>query len=287
MTIYDIHSHWGTERFYPLRGAAQQARQIDIWKTECRFVDEGEMAGYIRSSGVKTMLDIGFTRGLPLDQVRSMHDQMIAFQRANADVVLGNWLQLSPDTGTDGIDEIERCRASRAGLFGLAVSAIGNRRPITDESFRPFYEHCQRVRMPVMFFVGYTGVGAGMPGGDGIRLELGHPRDVDDIAASYPGLQIVVGRNPWPWTAEMIAVMLHKPNVWIEFHGMSPRRLPDELKQEIRGRLKSRVMFGCDYPLLRFEKIIGDWRSDGYPDDVLERVFSRNAERFLETIGRD
>lgn len=284
MTVYDLHSHWGTESFYPLRGRAQQAKQVDIWKTECRFWTKEEMADYIRQSGVKTMLDIGFTRSLPLDEVRRMHDEVIDFQRSNADIVLGNWLQLGPKTGRDGLDELERCRKTDAGIFGLAVSAVGNNLPINDPSFLPFYDYCVQSRMPVLFFVGYTGVGAGMAGGNGIILELSHPRYVDDIAARFPKLEIVAGRSAWPWHAEMTAVLLHKANVWAEFHGASPKLLPDDVKREIRGRLKHKVMFGADYPLLRYEKLIGHWREEGYSEEVLERVFSKNAEALIARL---
>jgi hypothetical protein len=55
--IYDLHSHWGTEKAYPLRGKAQQAKQVDIWKTECQFVTPPEMADYFRKNDVKAMLD--------------------------------------------------------------------------------------------------------------------------------------------------------------------------------------------------------------------------------------
>lgn len=285
MALYDLHSHWGTERHYPLRGRAQQARQFDIWKTECRFDDKPAMAAYFRKNGVRVMLDFGFTRELPMDEVRALHDEMIEFQRQNTDVVLGNWLQLDPDSGRAGIDELERCRNANAGLVGLAASAVGNRRPITDPSFLPFYEYCAENRVPVMFFVGYTGIGAGMPGGNGIVLELSHPRDVDAIAARYARLQIIAARSAWPWQSEMIATLLHKPNVWAEFHGMSPKRLTDELKREIRSRLKHKVMYANDYPMLHYEKIVGDWKEEGYPEDVLERIFFKNAETFLQRLN--
>ena len=287
MPIYDLHSHWGTELMYPLRGRAQQAKQIDIWKTECRFVTLDDMAAYLRKNDIRAMLDIGFTRELPLDEVRGLHDIMLAFGRQHPDVVLGNWLQVSPDSGQAGLDEIERCRAAGVGITGLAVSAVGNRRLITDPSFTPHYEYCVAARMPVLFFVGYTGGGAGLPGGSGIVLELSHPRYVDEIAARYPGLEIVAARSAWPWQSEMIATLLHKPNVWAEFHGMSPKRLTDELKQEIRGRLKHKVMYANDYPMLHYEKIVADWRAEEYPEDVLQRIFSANAERFIRKVKGD
>ena len=79
----------------------------------------------------------------------------------------------------------------------------------------------------------------------------------------------------------MIAVMLHKPNVWAEMHGWSPKYLTDTLKREISRRFKKRVMFGADYPLFRYERLIEDWRALGYDEETLEHVFFRNAEAFF------
>jgi hypothetical protein len=40
-------------------------------------------------------------------------------------------------------------------------------------------------------------------------------------------------------------------------------------------------MFGADYPLFRYERLVQDWKDLGYTDDILERVFHRNAERLF------
>jgi predicted TIM-barrel fold metal-dependent hydrolase len=77
----------------------------------------------------------------------------------------------------------------------------------------------------------------------------------------------------------MIAVMLLKPNVWAELHGWSPKYFTDSLKREIRTRLKDRVMFGADYPLFQYERLVADWQSLGYEETILDKVFHKNAER--------
>ena len=61
----------------------------------------------------------------------------------------------------------------------------------------------------------------------------------------------------------MIAVMIHKPNVWIELHGWSPKYLTESFKQRDPRRLKDRVMFGADYPLFTYERLVADWRGRG------------------------
>lgn len=45
------------------------------------------------------------------------------------------------------------------------------------------------------------------------------------------------------------------------------------------------VMFGADYPLFRYERLIDDWKGLGYDDDVLAHVFHRNAERVFGVPG--
>jgi predicted TIM-barrel fold metal-dependent hydrolase len=132
--------------------------------------------------------------------------------------------------------------------------------------------------------VGYTGIGAGRPGGAGVLLDFSHPRHVDEVAATYPELTIVASRPAWPWQTEMIAILLHKTSVWYELHGWSPRYFAPDLKAEIGRRLQDRVLFGADYPLLGYERLIADWQAESYPEPVLDKVFRTNAEAFLSTV---
>jgi hypothetical protein len=62
MKIFDVHSHWGTKRGYPLQSEAELAKQKQVWNSEPRYHSEDEMADYFRAEGVKTILDFGFTK---------------------------------------------------------------------------------------------------------------------------------------------------------------------------------------------------------------------------------
>ena len=136
-------------------------------------------------------------------------------------------------------------------MIGLAVEASGLGIAPSDKVFYPFYELCVEVNAPVSICVGYTGWGEGLPGGRGFYLEDCHPRHVDKIASKFPELTIIAGRPAWPWQNEMIAVLLHKPNVLYELHGWAPKYFPQELKCEIRHRLQDKVMLGADYPIYK------------------------------------
>jgi uncharacterized protein len=63
--------------------------------------------------------------------------------------------------------------------------------------------------------------------------------------------------------------------------GWGVKYIPEQIKRDIRGRLRDKIMFGSDYPSLSYERLINEWLEVGYPDDVLERFFHGNAERIL------
>ena len=84
----------------------------------------------------------------------------------------------------------------------------------------------------------------------------------------------------------MIAVLLHKGNVSYELHGWGPRQLSDNIRKEVGRRMQDRIMIGCDFPVLEYEKIVADWRSLDYDEEVLEKIFYRNAEAYFASVKR-
>ncbi len=283
--IIDMHTHWGTKRGYALQDPAELAMQQRNWKHGPSYVGEAEMADHFRMIGMRVILDFGFTRYLPIHEASQLHDYAIAFARDNADVVLGLWMTLDPRHGLAAMDEILRCKDAGLPVIGYVAPAAPLGFSPADPVFFPFYEMCIEQQMPALITVGYTGLGSGLPGGNGIRLQNGHPMYIDDIAARYPQLKVLAGRPAWPWQSEMIAVLRHKANVSCELHGTLPRHFSDELKREIGRSLQDKIMFGGDYPLFRYPKLIEDWNALGYEPAVLEKIFYKNAIEFLGILN--
>jgi hypothetical protein len=268
-----------------LQTEAELAQQERTWRSKPEYRSEAEMAEDFRRAGVRVILDFGYTKYLPIDEAREIHDYGFATQEAHSDVIIGNWVHFQPELGAPALAEFRRCLDRGAGFVGLAVSGSGGL-PASDRAWEPFYRLCIEAKAPALIFVGTTGLGAGLPGGNGITLDSCHPRHLDAVAARFAELTIIAARPAWPWQSEMIAVLLHKPNVWCELHGWSPKYFTDELKREIPRRLDERVMFAADYPLFRYERLFADWRGLGYSEQVLEQIFRRNAEALLAGLRR-
>lgn len=285
--LIDLHSHWGTERGWrgsPYETAADREALRGYFKWGMSFVSDEEQAEHFRTANARVMLDFAFTYTLDVGAVREQHDYAFDFARRNPDVVLGHWIGIDP-TQPAHVKELERCLSDGPGLIGLAVHSLTPAGTPDEPEWEDCLNLCREAGRPVLMHVGMSATGAGTRGGMGITLEGSHPRYVDRVAARHPDLNVIAGRVAWPWQSEMIATALHKGNVWMELHGWSPRYFPDELKREIGKRLRKRIFFGADYPMLSHERLVAEWREQGYPDDVLDDVFSGNAETFLTEIG--
>jgi predicted TIM-barrel fold metal-dependent hydrolase len=150
-----------------------------------------------------------------------------------------------------------------------------------DERAYPLYQAISDAVLVALFHTGHTGIGAGLPGGGGIRLRLGHPMDIDDVAVDFPDLRIVMAHPSFPWQDEAISIALHKPQVSIDLSGWSPRLLPPDLVRHATRRLRDQVLFGSDYPLITPERWLAEFDELEIDADSRERILRGNAIRLL------
>src|ERR1051325_11446307 len=133
------------------------------------------------------------------------------------------------------------------------------------------------------FHPGANGLGAGVPGGMGIKMDYTRPIYLDHIAADFPELTIIGAHPSWPWHEEMLAIIGHKANVFMDLSGWSPKYIPKQILDEARGRLQDRIMFGSDYPFIMPERWLKDFDSlEGFSDDVRRKILHDNAARVLK-----
>ena len=130
-------------------------------------------------------------------------------------------------------------------------------------------------RLPVLFHTGHSGIGTGMPGGGGIRLKYGNPMPIDDVAVDFPDLPIILAHPSFPWQDEAISMCLHKPQVYIDLSGWSPKYFSPTLVQYANTLLKHKVLFGSDYPLLTPDRWLADFQKLEIRDEVRPLILKR------------
>jgi uncharacterized protein len=150
-----------------------------------------------------------------------------------------------------------------------------------DRAFYPLYEVIAEAGLIALFHSGTTGIGAGMPGGGGVRLKYSNPMSVDDVAADFPSLDIILAHPSFPWQEEALAVAVHKPNVYIDLSGWSPKYFPEILIQYTNTRLKDKMLFGSDFPLITPDRWLADFEKLPIKDEVRPLVLKHNAARLL------
>lgn len=150
-----------------------------------------------------------------------------------------------------------------------------------DRRFYPIYEAITEAGAPALFHTGQTGLGAGLPGGHRIKLRYSDPILLDDVAADFPELTIVMAHPAVPWVDAQIAVAAHKANVYVDLSGWSPKYFPPQLVAAIGRQLRTKVLFGTDYPYIRLERWRRDFESLDVDPEVLPLVFKQNALRVL------
>ena len=150
-----------------------------------------------------------------------------------------------------------------------------------DRDAYPLYEEIAEARLPALFHTGHSGIGTGVPGGGGFRLKYSNPICLDDVAADFPELQIVLAHPSFPWQDEAISVCLHKENVWIDLSGWSPKYFAPQLVQYANTQLKTKVLFGSDFPLLTPDRWLADFEEAPFKDEVRPLVLKQNAARLL------
>jgi predicted TIM-barrel fold metal-dependent hydrolase len=239
--------------------------------------DPDAMAEYYRS---REMAFVVFTVDETLTGARRRtNDEVIAFAQQHPDIAIP-FASVNPTRGADAVREARRL------VDGGLVKGLKLHPPImeffpNDRVAYPLYEVFAEARLPVIFHTGHSGIGTGMRGGGGIRLKYGNPMPIDDVAVDFPDMPIVMAHPSFPWQDEAISICLHKPQVYIDLSGWSPKYFSPTLVQYANTLLREKVLFGSDYPLLTPDRWLADFEKIAIRDEVRPLILKENAVKLL------
>jgi predicted TIM-barrel fold metal-dependent hydrolase len=174
------------------------------------------------------------------------------------------------------VDEV--ANIAELGLRGVKFHPSLQAFAPDDPTFWPIFAACEEHGLLALFHTGTSGIGARQPGGQGIRIDYAHPLKLDPVAAAHPGLTVVAAHFGWPWHMDLIAIALHKTNVYIDISGWSPRRIPADVVRELKGRLSDQFVWGSDFPFFSPQRCLAELDELGL---ATETLLHDNAARIL------
>ena len=206
------------------------------------------------------------------------NEDVLALAASNADVMIP-FVSVNPTRGAEAVSKAQYLIG--AGARGFKLHPPLQQFHANDRVAYPFYEVLNAARMPVIIHTGHSGIGTGMAGGGGVRLKYGNPMDIDDIAVDFPDMRIILAHPSFPWQDEAISICLHKPQVYIDLSGWSPKYFSPSLVQYANTLLKHKVLFGSDFPLIKPDRWLEDFDKIGIRDEVKPLILKENAMRLL------
>jgi predicted TIM-barrel fold metal-dependent hydrolase len=201
------------------------------------------------------------------------------------------WMKKYPDTfigfgsvdpwkGKIAVNEVQRC--ADMGLRGMKFQQAAQGFNPNDERFFPIYEAIIRLNLPVIFHTGTTAVAAGSPGGKGITLEYCKPIPyIDNLAAWYPEMRIIMAHPSWPWHDDQLAVLRHKGNTYMDLSGWAPKYFPESTVHNINTLVQDKAFFGTDFPMMTPERWLSEFAQLPLKDSVRPKILLTNAAKLL------
>ena len=257
---------------------ALRAGVMRYFRADTALPTADEVAEHYRQ---RRMMAVAFTvdDALTTGQPRIPNEDVVAAAGRHPDVLIP-FASIDPHRGNDGLAEA-RSLLAEGVVRGFKFHPNLQQFHANDPLVYPLYELIEAAGSVALFHTGHTGIGAGLPGGGGIRLKYSNPMTIDDVAVDFPALKIVLAHPSFPWQDEALSVALHKPEVFLDLSGWSPKLFPPQLVTQAGGRLRNQVLFGSDFPLITPDRWIKDFDTLAMDPEVRGLILKENAARLL------
>src|SRR5260221_9222719 len=235
-----------------------------------------ETAAYYRGKKIAAVIFPGDAQ--PETRVpRYDNYEMLEVAAENSDVLIP-FVSIDPHKGKLGVRAARKLIAE-FGVKGFKFHPTMQGFYPNDRMAYPLYEAINDGGAIALFHTGQTGVGSGMPGGMGMRLKYSNPMYMDDVAADFPDLKIILAHPSFPWQEEALPVATHKPHSSIHLSGWAPKYFPPILVRYINSILHDKMLFGSDYPVITPDRWLADFAQLPIKPEVRPKVLKDNAVR--------
>ena len=281
----DVHTHAEVSCRLP---EDDYANEIEEQKRKYFKSDKGpptiqETIAYYRERKIGLVMFTVDTE-FEIGRRRIPNEEVAEAARANSDIMIA-FGSIDPHKGKYGAREARRL-VEDLGVKGFKFHPTMQGFFPNDRMAYPLYEVLAEHKLPAVFHSGHSGIGTGMRGGGNLRLKYSNPMHLDDVAADFPDMKIIIAHPSFPWQDEALAVATHKPNVYIDLSGWSPTYFPPQLVRYADALLQDKVLFGSDYPLITPDRWLADFEKLAIREQVRPKILKQNAVRVLGLTDR-
>jgi len=114
---------------------------------------------------------------------------------------------------------------------------------------------------------------------------VGRPITLDDIACDLPELKLIGTHVGIPWEREMIAMSWKHENVYIATDAHSPKYWPEAVWKYINSYGQNKVIFGTDFPVLRFGRTVDEIDAANLKPEVRRKFMRDNVLKLYGLEG--
>ncbi|MDH5020911.1 amidohydrolase family protein [Halobacterium rubrum] len=275
----DTHAHQPTAEFLEDAGGQMMADAADKFGSEMDTWDYDEMVEEYHDAGVGRAVMLGWDAETNTGNPPVPNDYVAEVRDEHPDFLVG-FASVDP-LKDDCVEEAYRA-VEDLDLSGFKFQQIAQGFDPSDPEHDDLWDAIENLGVPCVFHGGNSTLGAGAPGGRGLKVKHGNPMLLDDVAAEHPELQILIAHPAFPWEKEQLAICQQKGNVKMDLSGWLPKYIDDQVLQYAGSVLQDDVMFGTDYPMIGPEEWLDSFAEHtDYSDDVYRKLLWENAEDFL------
>ena len=189
MRIIDLHCYPGTQTWIDAQGPYPEALAT-YWKRDWIAKSEDGVIAEFTEAGVDACLvalDLETTVATPPCSNEYVHGMW----KRHPQRVIQCWGAVEPAKGEIAIRQVKKA-VQELGFIGFHFHPIMQHFAVNDRRYYALFEVINELKAAVMIDVGTTGMGAGMPGGNGARVRHAHPDAIDEdkilFGSDYPSL---------------------------------------------------------------------------------------------------
>jgi hypothetical protein len=278
---FHVHVELGPDGEDHLSPELRRAAML-YFKGDSGLATIDEIADYYRERGMLAVV-FAVDSALSTGGRRIPNEFVVAKAREHSDVLVP-FASVDPRRGHEAAAEAREL-LEEGTVRGFKFHPNAQQFYPNDKIAYPLYELIQDAGAIALFHTGHSGIGAGLPGGGGIRLKYGNPMAIDDVAVDFPEMSIVMAHPSFPWQDEALSIAMHKPQVSIDLSGWTPKRFPPQLIKAMSSNLMHQTLFGTDFPLITPDRWLEDFATLELSAEVRSAILKENALRILG-IGR-